>query len=306
MAEWWIRRGEDVTGPVEGSLLVQALRDGTIKADDEACLLGGGTWVPVLAVPEVAAVMPTLGTAVASAPPVQQQPSLGFGTQGTPPAIAQPPGNTIPSEPVPVSHIIVLVIAGVVGVLLGINDESLSWPLVVMSAIFVYADAWANGIRKKNGEKGFLNLSPLAWSISAMLLAILALPLYFSARSRLRTRNGNALFFALSATSSIALLVVTAASMLGPIMGPQPLPTCNATEVTQTLKQVLEGAPSNRARDVRVIDLGTPGEIRFDRAAEQRTCRTDLTSTLGAEVLFYTVEWQDKAKNLYWVQVRGD
>lgn len=210
-------------GPVEGSLLVQGLRDGTYKADDEACVFGGSSWVPILTVPEVADAMVPSG----SAPPGQPQPTLGTSTQSPTPASMEP------TERVPMSHIIVLAILAAGGILLGLTLKTFGWPLLVLSAICVYADAWA-------------------------LLGL-----------------------------------------------PQPVPNCDTAEVTKTLDRVLADAVNNLGRrDLNVVRLGTPREVRFEQEPERRTCRTEVFSEEeGRSELLYTVEWQDSAKRTFLVQV---
>jgi hypothetical protein len=50
-----------------------------------------------------------------------------------------------------------------------------------------FADAWRSGIYKRPGEKGFLNISPMAWGIAMPLLFIVTYPVYLLNRNKLRT-----------------------------------------------------------------------------------------------------------------------
>lgn len=79
MAEWWIRRDENLTGPVEGRLIVDALHAGKVLASDEACLVGSGTWVPVTAIPEVVAARQ--GSETSSAPTAGLSPLAPIATE---------------------------------------------------------------------------------------------------------------------------------------------------------------------------------------------------------------------------------
>jgi hypothetical protein len=68
------------------------------------------------------------------------------------------------------------------------------WPatiLIVTVGVLVFADAWMAGIRRRPNESGFLNISPLAWSIAINLLFVVSFPLYLLNRNRLRTRKGS-------------------------------------------------------------------------------------------------------------------
>jgi hypothetical protein len=78
-----------------------------------------------------------------------------------------------------------------------------------------FADAWKSGIYKRPGEKGFLNISPMAWGIAMGLLFIVAYPAYLLNRNKLRTIQGtNAFYWATVVVGAVvvALFLLNVAS----------------------------------------------------------------------------------------------
>jgi hypothetical protein len=94
--------------------------------------------------------------------------------------------------------------------------ESGAWalwlPLVAGCAVFVYADARKNGIRKNHqlnnvrGAPELLNMAPVGWMWLVFLFAVVGLPCYFASRGRLRTRQGGDGFFVVAVLASVVLL----------------------------------------------------------------------------------------------------
>ena len=71
-----------------------------------------------------------------------------------------------------------------------------------------FADAWKSGIYKRPGQKGFLNISPMAWGIAMALLFIVAYPTYLMNRNRLRTIQGtNAFYWAIVVLGAIVIIL---------------------------------------------------------------------------------------------------
>lgn len=69
---------------------------------------------------------------------------------------------------------------------------------IVLTGVFAFVDAWHAGIYKKKDSKAFLNLSPMAWGIAMVGLLIVAFPLYLINRNKLKTKEGNIVFFVLT------------------------------------------------------------------------------------------------------------
>ena len=72
-----------------------------------------------------------------------------------------------------------------------------------------FADAWKSGIYKRSGQKGFLNISPMAWGIAMALLFIVAYPAYLLNRNKLRTIQGtNAYYWATVVVGAIVIVLL--------------------------------------------------------------------------------------------------
>jgi hypothetical protein len=85
----------------------------------------------------------------------------------------------------------------------------------------------------------------------------------------------------------------------------KPLPKCDDAEVMSLAKQALSSAPAFKGKFMN-FQLGIPGETRYRASPPKRVCRTSLSSTVGNQILFYSVEWQNQKKNIIWVQTMGD
>ncbi len=68
MPSWWVRRGEQVFGPMDEATLADSIRQGRIDPGDLACREGGKEWLLVTAIPAVARVF----APKPSQPPVEQ------------------------------------------------------------------------------------------------------------------------------------------------------------------------------------------------------------------------------------------
>lgn len=69
---------------------------------------------------------------------------------------------------------------------------------VALSAA-VFVDAWRAGVRRVEGSRSFLNMSPMSWGIIASLFFPLTCPVYLVNRRKLRTRDSSRVFFVIAA-----------------------------------------------------------------------------------------------------------
>jgi len=83
------------------------------------------------------------------------------------------------------------------------------------------------------------------------------------------------------------------------------LPACDDPQVQSLAKSALQNAPAFKGRWMN-FQLGIGGETRYRASPPKRICRSTLSSTLGNEILFYSVEWQNQKKNIIWVQIMGN
>ena len=84
------------------------------------------------------------------------------------------------------------------------------------------------------------------------------------------------------------------------------LPSCDAPDVQRSVKEALSTSTAFRGRPPAYFLLGIPGETRYRSNPPKRVCRATLTTpSTGTSTLFYSVEWHDKAKGIFWVQTMG-
>lgn len=82
---------------------------------------------------------------------------------------------------------------------------------VILTAAFTFVDAWQAGIFKIKNKSAFTNLSPMGWAIAMEGIFIVAFPVYLFNRNKLKTKEGNSLFFILTivfGVLSILLIVL--------------------------------------------------------------------------------------------------
>ncbi len=135
------------------------------------------------------------------------------------------------------------------------------------------------------------------WVYFGMLIIwVLFFPAYFLLRRRLG-----------AATLIVPALVGTAVFMgpsLAPLFTEPDLPAATAPEVLATVKQALESIPQNVARQNELghLTVSDAEELSFDPQAQRRVGRAKLTTNRGAQVIFYTVEWQDRRKGMFQIR----
>ncbi len=83
------------------------------------------------------------------------------------------------------------------------------------------------------------------------------------------------------------------------------LPACDDPQVQGLAKSALQNAPAFKGRWMN-FQLGIGGETRYRATPAKRVCRSTLSSTVGNETLFYSVEWQNEKKGIIWVQIMGN
>jgi hypothetical protein len=128
-------------------------------------------------------------------------------------------------------------------------------------------------------------------------LWLLAYPVHFLARRRLGATN-----------LIVPALVVTAVSLTPTVSawfsGPG-LPSVDSPDVLALVAKIIEDSPMNQARkdQIEKLEVREPVEISFDQGRQRRVARATLVSKLGEEEIFYTVEWQDRKKGTFSVQM---
>ena len=129
-------------------------------------------------------------------------------TQAIPPPQGEAAPASAPSNP----HVLWRQVLGFVlwtGVLSFVAAGPLGAAFCLALGGATFADAWKSGIYKRPGQKGFLNISPMAWGIAMALLFIVVYPAYLLNRNKLRTVQGtNAFYWATVVIGGVVIVLL--------------------------------------------------------------------------------------------------
>lgn len=182
--------------------------------------------------------------------------------------------------------------------------------IVVITSIWIYIDATKNKIGKILDEKGMFNISPGEWTAGALLLWIIVFPAYLIKRKSLIEKakkfpvdtKGRGLKTILLASIVLGIIILIAIpSYLTYTKGD--LPTCDSPEVIATTEKVIKNSPLFKLTGLQIKSISVPAERSYDPNIEKRVCRAMLSHSAGDEAIQYSVEWQDKKNNIFWVEI---
>ena len=165
----------------------------------------------------------------------------------------------------------------------------------VSTAFVASADAKKIGMTRDKDKGGY---DPSAWFFMMIIVWVICYPAYFFKRDAFS--RGNTFGLGLLATvlflSSLFFAPNVAANHAPP-------PQCDAPEVISTANGLIANAPVAKILGIENVGITLPAEINYDSKQQKRTCRANLTSSLGQESVRYTVEWHDRVKNLIWISI---
>jgi hypothetical protein len=197
-----------------------------------------------------------------------------------------------------------LAVAGVAALLIW-QSGNLGLPPLAFSVVAIIATAILSGIEAKQlgmgsdadkTPKGKKRTGPVSWVAVMLLLWIIGFPAYLYSRSRYGVRN-----------LLLPGIIVAFGVLVAPFMANPPLPAVDAPEVVALAESAIRESPALKltAGMVGSITISNPGEISFDKHLQKRVARAQLMTNLGSEVIYYTVEWQNRSKGIIWVQIRN-
>jgi hypothetical protein len=215
-----------------------------------------------------------------------------------------PPKPQPPSEAVAVVMLVIPLVAGALvwqQGLLHLSGRSvalLSAGTVVSTAVLGYLD-----LRRLNlgfpadPAKPRPETSAVGTFVATLFLWLVGYPIHFIARRRVGGKN-----------LIIPALVVTGvflAPTVKALFGGQTLPFVDSPEVISLVTKVIEDGAVYRARkdELGPLTVREPVEVSFDEQGQKRVGRAKVITKLGEETIFYTVEWQDRTKVLFRVNV---
>jgi hypothetical protein len=178
------------------------------------------------------------------------------------------------------------------------------WAAVIITAALAYFDAqrlkiWSDAQPDTQlaGEKR-TPLVPFLVTLTFLLLWVVALPVHFWRRRKFGAKN----YFWPALAGALAL---TGAALVPLFLSPT-LPAANSREVVLLVQKVMTDSLSKSPDAAR---FGTPTitnvvEQSFDKERQVREVKCTLTTKLGPEDLFFTVDWLDREKNLFQVKIK--
>ncbi len=81
------------------------------------------------------------------------------------------------------------------------------------------------------------------------------------------------------------------------------LPPCDSPEVTNILKQAITDTPAFKLLGVSNVEIKDISE-RPSSTKDKKICRGSLNlgNELGSQVIYFSIDWQNKDKGEFWVQ----
>lgn len=81
------------------------------------------------------------------------------------------------------------------------------------------------------------------------------------------------------------------------------LPNCADPQVISVLKKAITDTPAFKLLGLSNVDVTDVSE-RPSSTADKRICRgnMNLGEHIGSQVVYYSIDWQNKEKNEFWVQ----
>jgi hypothetical protein len=138
---------------------------------------------------------------------------------------------------------------------------------------------------------------PVGAFLGILGLWLLAYPGHFVARRRLGATN--------LIVPALMVSVVFLAPTVGAWFSAAALPSVGSPDVLALVAKIIEDTARYQARkgEIGKLQVREPAEISFDQGRQRRVARAKVVSNLGEEAIFYTVEWQDRKKGMFSVQV---
>jgi len=137
--------------------------------------------------------------------------------------------------------------------------------------------------------------SPVGAFVAMQAIWIVGFPIHFVARRRYGGRN-------LIIPALLATAVFVGPTVRSWLVGPV-LPAVNAPEVLSLVAQVVEDNFAGGTDAIGKATVHDAVELSFDAEKQRRVARARLTTNLGEGPIFFTVQWQDRAKGIFAVQV---
>jgi hypothetical protein len=81
------------------------------------------------------------------------------------------------------------------------------------------------------------------------------------------------------------------------------IPKCDSITAKKMAKEALQNGPLAKMVNTRVYEIQDARQIAYDNKADKRTCQATALLNSGRHDVSYTIEWMNKDKNKYWLEV---
>lgn len=98
-------------------------------------------------------------------------------------------------------------------------------------------------------------------------------------------------------------IIVSSILLLAGCSSFKKLPACDSPEVTNILKNAIAEAPAYKLLGLLNVEIKDVAE-RPSSTRDKKICRgtLNLGDNLGSQVIYFSVDWQNKDKGEFWVQ----
>ena len=178
---------------------------------------------------------------------------------------------------------------------------------VSVSAVWVYLDASARKIGKREGSTGFLNISAGAWGSIMLVLWIVSFPIYLMNRKSLtETAKKTPVESSRRPIKAAGLASVGAMwtlMIVSQLFGAA-LPGCDSAGTQALLTQTITTMPALTSVGAKFVSVTEISQISADDDESVRTCGGVLLTSAGKNIIEYSVKWKDQAAGKYWLETR--
>jgi hypothetical protein len=86
--------------------------------------------------------------------------------------------------------------------------------------------------------------------------------------------------------------------------GGKSLPSCDQSESTKLVGQIVNDLPLVKAANVQYVSLKNITEQGHNKEADLRSCSATLVTTAGEDDLQYSIKWQNKKDGTFYVEAQ--
>jgi hypothetical protein len=285
---YYLLLNNEQAGPYTAEQLRSMWQNGVANAQTQYCFAGGASWQPLIHLRTMLEPVPGQPTPVLPSPPKASSSPSGF-------------MGDLRAHPLGGIMLAVAALGTVFSWCAESNFElgiAIAIAVICITAILGGIEASQLGIGSDTDRtaKGKRKYTPRNWGAFILGLWIVGFPAYLYRRSRYGAHN-----------LLLPAVIVSLLFLAVPFLASPTLPAVDAPEVVQLAEQIIRGSPAIKVSGglIGSIAISNPGEISYDKQHQKRVARAELKTNLGSEVIYYTVEWQNRSKGIIWVQIQA-